>query len=501
MPIVVIDAGHGGTEDVGRSTWGGGEKDLTLDVARRVVAELGGQARLTRNQDVNLSLAERAELARRQGADVFVSIHASPAERPQAFVHPRAGNGSHALARLLAPEVRREAMAVLTPERHAPATAACLLELDSLSREPARVDANGRAIAGAIRRYLGQPARALDMNRQGDIQPWATRPYDDPWKVHPNIISVPLQELANVNPQYANVLEIAVVTTTRNGMHVFAGSQDDFVSDVGELALLAPLYAAFELRQAVRDVAMFSVWAGAPDLWKQCAKELDPQIVAARDARIVSKTLPSYATIFEAKPDRSVDFTATFSSALDDMFTFNSATHSKLVIDALGFGYINAALAAGGFFDPTTDRGLWLTGNFVDPPQLILTTTSNQKLTPYGATPRAVAKLMTQLLDRRLVSELASDEMNNLLVGSAKAKFPYITQFPSINPNGAQTPPGFDVSADHLGVLAGPCEASIVRRTADRRPVVAAWQNFTPVTQSDLGLLTRFVDLVVAAMP
>jgi N-acetylmuramoyl-L-alanine amidase len=59
------------------------EKDLTLDVARRVSAllreELGVRVVLTRTRDVFLPLRERTALANREKADLFVSIHVNAA--------------------------------------------------------------------------------------------------------------------------------------------------------------------------------------------------------------------------------------------------------------------------------------------------------------------------------------------------------------------------------------------------------------------------------------
>src|SRR5947208_2581434 len=81
---VVIDAGHGGTSAAGASSANNAvgpnglmEKDLTLDLARRVRTQLGSSADviLTRDAGVNLSLSERAAKARRSDAELFVSIH------------------------------------------------------------------------------------------------------------------------------------------------------------------------------------------------------------------------------------------------------------------------------------------------------------------------------------------------------------------------------------------------------------------------------------------
>lgn len=77
MKTVVLDPGHGGT-DPGSCGFGLQEKELTLKLARLVALELSGyQARvvLTRDKDVSVMLAARAELANAQKADFFCSIH------------------------------------------------------------------------------------------------------------------------------------------------------------------------------------------------------------------------------------------------------------------------------------------------------------------------------------------------------------------------------------------------------------------------------------------
>jgi N-acetylmuramoyl-L-alanine amidase len=81
-PLVVIDAGHGG-HDPGASGDGFNEKTLALGLARalrdRLVQEGGIRVALTRDEDKFLVLEERAEVARRLGADLFLSIHADSA--------------------------------------------------------------------------------------------------------------------------------------------------------------------------------------------------------------------------------------------------------------------------------------------------------------------------------------------------------------------------------------------------------------------------------------
>ena len=175
-PVVFLDPGHGGFEPAGRSSPAGArgpggtaEKDVTLALAHSIAHHLGG-ARLTRDGDLNVPLGERIERARRGGADVFLSLHASgPGRTARAFAHERGSGRSHALAASLGRQLSGFGgavagagnLAVLAPDRHAPHTAACLLEVDDLSdvagearlRDPRALDALARSIADALRRF------------------------------------------------------------------------------------------------------------------------------------------------------------------------------------------------------------------------------------------------------------------------------------------------------------------------------------------------------------
>src|SRR5882672_304098 len=182
MRTVVLDPGHGGSEPRALSTphgvrgpCGTQEKELTLALARRVRAQLEPHVRvhLTRDTDRNVSLEERAALARRLGASAFVSLHANegrPGERGcETWVHPHAAPPSRALAaqvqralaRVIGPGrgVKSGGLALLDPARLGSSTDACMVELDYLSdraaerrrRDGATLDAIACALAGAVR--------------------------------------------------------------------------------------------------------------------------------------------------------------------------------------------------------------------------------------------------------------------------------------------------------------------------------------------------------------
>ncbi|MHC8404512.1 MULTISPECIES: N-acetylmuramoyl-L-alanine amidase [unclassified Pseudomonas] len=87
--IVVIDAGHGGEDPGASGSRGQREKDVVLAIARELQRQVNGmkgfRAELTRTGDYFIPLRGRTEIARKKGADLFVSIHADAAPSKAAF--------------------------------------------------------------------------------------------------------------------------------------------------------------------------------------------------------------------------------------------------------------------------------------------------------------------------------------------------------------------------------------------------------------------------------
>ncbi|MBN1488534.1 MAG: N-acetylmuramoyl-L-alanine amidase [Phycisphaerae bacterium] len=80
---VVVDAGHGG-KDPGAPGKPVPEKVIVLDIAQRLSRELaarGADVTMTRSGDTFVELNERAAIADRTRADLFVSLHADAAQR------------------------------------------------------------------------------------------------------------------------------------------------------------------------------------------------------------------------------------------------------------------------------------------------------------------------------------------------------------------------------------------------------------------------------------
>lgn len=157
--VAVIDPGHGGDTEIGGSSANNAtgpagtlEKTLTLELGlltEEALEDRGHKVFMTRKSDRNLSLAKRAQLARDNAADVFVSIHFNGWNTPsvqgtETFRHTRSDAASQMLAGTVQSAVQRATglrdrgvkkagFGVLRPDRHQSETAACLLEVSFLT--------------------------------------------------------------------------------------------------------------------------------------------------------------------------------------------------------------------------------------------------------------------------------------------------------------------------------------------------------------------------------
>jgi N-acetylmuramoyl-L-alanine amidase len=81
LRLIVLDAGHGGDDPGALGPTGLQEKELALDVTRRVARlveeRLGIKVLLSRDGDYFVPLRDRTSFANRNRADLFVSIHAN----------------------------------------------------------------------------------------------------------------------------------------------------------------------------------------------------------------------------------------------------------------------------------------------------------------------------------------------------------------------------------------------------------------------------------------
>jgi N-acetylmuramoyl-L-alanine amidase len=81
---IVIDAGHGGKDPGAVGYRGTKEKDIVLDVAKRLEKKLSKNMNvkiiMTREEDIFLRLSERTKIANESNGNLFISIHTNAAE-------------------------------------------------------------------------------------------------------------------------------------------------------------------------------------------------------------------------------------------------------------------------------------------------------------------------------------------------------------------------------------------------------------------------------------
>ncbi|GJD92829.1 N-acetylmuramoyl-L-alanine amidase [Methylobacterium iners] len=135
-PLIMIDAGHGGTDPGAIAATGVFEKDIVFGFARALVARLEGsgryRVRMTRDRDVFVPLSERVRLAREANADLLVSIHAdSISSAPQvrgATVYTGSERATDAESAKLAERENRADVAAGTETVEGPAQVADILQ-------------------------------------------------------------------------------------------------------------------------------------------------------------------------------------------------------------------------------------------------------------------------------------------------------------------------------------------------------------------------------------
>jgi len=180
MATIVIDPGHGGTQRVDNSSANNAtgpagtlEKNLTLQLGlllRDKMAAGSHTVVLTRSQDVNLSLQDRADEARTRNARAFVSLHFNGFNDPEVqgtetWLHSNHNAASQQLASRVQSGLRRATglrdrgvkrggLGVLSPSFHVSVTAACLAEISFLTDPAEEARLQTQAYLDRIAEYL-----------------------------------------------------------------------------------------------------------------------------------------------------------------------------------------------------------------------------------------------------------------------------------------------------------------------------------------------------------
>jgi hypothetical protein len=165
----------------------------------------------------------------------------------------------------------------------------------------------------------------------------------------------------------------------------FAGFQADETFYVGSMGKAAALYAALELRTRLRIAVDRAGQAGfdfRPTNWHTRFVPIVTRLWSSRVGRgfpkldaAMPRRFPRLDQIFRfdtvaavpARPTMAgkVDFTPTFDAWILDMIQRSDTHAAASIIDRLDFPYLNGALRQAGFYDPRTNLGIWVSGNYL----------------------------------------------------------------------------------------------------------------------------------------
>jgi len=173
--LVVLDAGHGGS-DYGAIRCGINEKDINLDVAKRVEAILvskGVSVTMTRNIDTFVSLEDRTVITAKTNPDIFVSIHVNSCVKPEItgiethYYHQNSLNLAHTVHESLISFIKTIDRGLFRSRFYVinhTSTPAILVEMGFISNDCERAELVGEqrkqqtaeAIANGILKYLNK---------------------------------------------------------------------------------------------------------------------------------------------------------------------------------------------------------------------------------------------------------------------------------------------------------------------------------------------------------
>jgi hypothetical protein len=306
-------------------------------------------------------------------------------------------------------------------------------------------------------------------------------------------------------------IPIAIMALDASGARPVAGQRESEMFYSGSLLKVAAMYAAFQLRVAVNDLAATfapAVVDTPGKLFQRISatfdRQIDDSIPRIRDAPRVTPAMriPKYPTVFEAAMVGGV-WRLRFNGARADSFAGHLrrmivGSHNEsagFCIRALGYSWINSVLQSAGFlnFGFPRSEGIWLAGDYADQPTVDIMSVNDEKV-KQATTCFHMAWLFGLLHDKKLVKNTVdsctgmsgNDEMLSLLRDAVCDP-----DAPSLL---NRVPHSFTVLGSKIGVgqlKNGSCrddatknrcvfsEGAILRHPSSGRRFVVVWQDLT----------------------
>jgi hypothetical protein len=249
-----------------------------------------------------------------------------------------------------------------------------------------------------------------------------------------------------------------------------------------------------------------STTANPANLFARLGREMNPAIIKAskniaRSLLMDVHRLPSYGNVFALKLVSlglrvTVAFAPGFDRALEGMIVPSNNVDAATCVHGVGYGYLNGALEAGGFFDSSTGQGLWVAGDFQQGKKwpYVRIVSRNDGFVAQAGTTRDMAKLVSLIMTDRVLDPASSTEMRGRLARAAKGiDTPWVTR------TGIFKPGTITHNKLGLGLLKSGkkvwSEVSVYQSpVANGRRYVVAWQNLAglwPIGFADIAKIIK----------
>ena len=266
---------------------------------------------------------------------------------------------------------------------------------------------------------------------------------------------------------------------------VYNGSRTRYIVSIGKVAAM---YAAFRLRKNFREAAREARARNANELVAEITKEWKPLV-----QRTISGVadFPELKTIFTINGNQGgwdIQFTDTYYKRMQGMIGPSHNSDASHCILALGYQYIQGALAADGFYK-AGEGGLWLTGDYAkgrDGP--VEPTSRSHQVSNVGA----LAKMLVAAANQGLVKDSASSQMRRMMNNAFMFRI-------------LRDKPSRPVSATSFGKLGIGSDgtyhdAAVIERTTEKgtkiryAAIILGSKGYTPLWRAG-----RFLDDIVVA--
>jgi hypothetical protein len=295
-----------------------------------------------------------------------------------------------------------------------------------------------------------------------------------------------------------------------DGSRPVAGQREFEMFYSGSLLKVAAMYAAFQLRVAVNDLAatLDPAVVNTPDkLFRKISDTFDKQIdgsvprIRSAPGVTLAMRVPKYKVVFQAarvgggwRLSFNSAGASNFAGHLRAMIVGSHNDSARFCIRALGYSWINGLLQSAGFlnFGFPGSEGIWLAGDYAEQPTVEILSVNDGSV-KQATTCFHMAWLFSLLHDKKLVKNIVDPSTglsgNDQMLGLLRDAVDH----PDARSLLKRVPHSFTVMQSKIGVgqlKGGSCkdsdrdrcvysEAAILRHPPSGRKFAVVWQNLT----------------------